>query len=110
MYLRQYLADTAFIASVEGQMPQDLRKPMLRDGRITVCANDLLLYINKAAQQNLSVRAVAAMLSAIGASMVRVRGTKIKEQSRWNLPLDEFDPADYSMPEPEPVPEVLQHG
>lgn len=101
MYLRQYLADTAFIPSIEDQMPQDLRKPMVRDGRITVCASDLLLYINKTAQQNLSVKAVAALLSAIGATTVRVRGKKIKEQSRWELPLSEFDPADYSAPEPE---------
>jgi len=108
MYLRQYLADTVFIPSIEGQMPQDLRKPMVRDGRITVCASDLLLHINKTAQQNLSVKTVAAMLSAIGATTVRVRGKKIREQSRWELPLNEFDPADYTVPEPEV--EVIQHG
>lgn len=108
MYLRQYLADTAFIPSIEGQMPQDLRKPMVRDGRITVCASDLLLHINKTSQQNLSVKAVAAMLSAIGATTVRVRGKKIREQSRWELPLNEFDPADYTVPESEA--EVIQHG
>jgi hypothetical protein len=41
------------------------------------------------------------MLSAIGATTVRVRGRKIKEQSRWELPLTEFDPADYTIPESE---------
>lgn len=108
MHLSHYLADTTFIPSIEGRMPQDLRKPMVRDGRITVCASDLLLYINKTAQQNLSVKAVAALLSAIGATTVRMRGKKIKEQSRWELPLSEFDPADYSVPEPEA--EERQHG
>jgi len=108
MHLRQYLADTAFIPSIEGQMPQDLRKPMVHHGRITVCASDLRLHINKTAQENLSVIAVAAMLSTIEAKMVRVRGKKIKEQGRWELPLNEFDPADYTVPEPED--EAVQHG
>jgi len=99
MYLGQYLAETAFIPSIEGQLAQDLRKPMVRDGLITVCASDLQMYINRTAQQNLTVREVAAMLSAIGAKTIRVRGSKIKEQGRWELPLTEFDPADYTVPE-----------
>lgn len=108
MYLRQYLADTTFIQSIEGQMRQDLRQPMVRNERVTVCASDLMLYINKTTQQNLSAKAVAGMLSAIGATTIRVRGNKIKEQSRWELPLDEFDPADYSAPDPEEV--VTENG
>ena len=80
MYLGQYLVETAFIPSVEGQLAQDLRKPMVRDGLITVCASDLQMYINRTAQQNLTVREVAAMLSAIGATTIRVRGSKIKEE------------------------------
>jgi hypothetical protein len=108
MYLRHYLGETAFIPSIEGQMAQDLRRPMVRDGRITVCARNMQMYINKTTQQNLPVRAVAAMLSAIGAITVRVRGKKIKEQSRWELTQSEFDPADYGVPEPEGP--VDQHG
>ena len=106
MYLGQYLAETAFIPSIEGQLAQDLRKPMVSDGRITVCASDLQMYINRTAQQNLAVREVAAMLSAIGATTIRVRGSKIKEQGRWELPLTEFDPADYTVAETEEA----QHG
>jgi hypothetical protein len=101
MYLGQYLAETAFIPSIEGQLAQDLRKPMVRDGLITVCASDLQMYINRTAQQNLTVREVAAMLSAIGATTIRVRGSKIKEQGRWELPLTEFEPADYAVSEAE---------
>lgn len=89
-------------------MRQDLRQPMVRNERVTVCASDLMLYINKTTQQNLSAKAVAGMLSAIGATTIRVRGNKIKEQSRWELPLDEFDPADYSAPDPEEV--VTENG
>ena len=106
MYLGQYLAETAFIPSIEGQLAQDLRKPMVRDGRITVCASDLQMYINRTAQQNLTVREVAAMLSAIDATTIRVCGSKIKEQGRWELPLTEFDPADYTVAETEEA----QHG
>lgn len=95
LYIGQYLSETPFISSIEGQSPLDLRKPMEREDRITICASDLQMFINKTTQQNLPVRYVAAMLSAIGAKTIRVRGKKIREQSRWELPLDEFDPADY---------------
>jgi hypothetical protein len=95
MYVHQYLVETTFIPSIDGQGAQELRRPMVRDGRITICASDLQMHINKTTQQTLTTRAVAAMLSAIGAVTIRVRGTKIKEQSRWVLPLNEFDPSDY---------------
>jgi hypothetical protein len=101
LYLDQYLSDVTFISSIEGQIGQNLRKPMIRERRITVCAIDFQMHVNKTTLQSLSLRAVAAMLSAIGAKTVRVRGKKIREQSRWVLPLDEFDPADYPVPEPE---------
>jgi hypothetical protein len=103
MHLRHYLAEITFIPSLEGQPAQDLRKAMILNGRITVCANDFVMFINKTTQQNLSVKAGAAMLSAIGASTVRVRSRKIKEQSRWELPLTEFDPADYTRESEGPV-------
>jgi hypothetical protein len=72
---------------------------MVLDDQIAVCASDFQLYLNKARSQPVSNPAVVAMLSAAGAKVKRVRG-KFKEQSRWMLPLDEFDPVDYasSMP------------
>jgi len=94
--IRQYVAETAFIPSIAGQLPQDLRKPMVCNDQIAVCASDLQLHINKTGVQSISVQAVVAMLSAAGAKVERVRGRNFKEQSRWILPLDEFDPADYA--------------
>ena len=99
MYIGQYLLETMFVPSVEEQVGQNLRGPMVRDGRITLCASDLQMFINKTTLQNLTVRAVASMLSAIGAKTVRVRWNKTREQSRWELPLSEFDPRDYLTPE-----------
>ena len=95
MYLQHYLSETGFIPSVEDQRIQDQRRPMVIDGKITVCAGDLQVYVNKTTFQALSVKAVAGMLSALGAKSMRHRGAKFKEQSRWVLP-EEFDPADYS--------------
>jgi hypothetical protein len=92
--IRQYLADATFIPAIAGQSPQDLRKPMVCNSQITVCASDIQLYLNKTGAQGISVRVVVGMLSALGAKHERVRGN-FKEQSRWMLPLDEFDPADY---------------
>jgi hypothetical protein len=54
---------------------------MLIDGHIAVNSLDLQLYVNKTFAQNLSVKAVASMLSAIGARSIRVRGPKIREQA-----------------------------
>ena len=95
MYLQHYLAETNFIPAIEGQRLQEQRKPLVRDGEITVCASDVQVYVNKTTFQNLSVKAVAGMLSAIGAQSIRVRGPKFKDQSRWVLPINEFDPAEY---------------
>jgi hypothetical protein len=71
------------------------------DGQIAVNSVDLQLYVNKTFAQNLSVKAVASMLSAIGAQSIRVRGPKIREQGRWLLPLDQFDPGDFSQQAPQ---------
>jgi hypothetical protein len=99
MHIRQYLAEMTFIPSIEGQLVQNIRKPLIRDDRVTLCSSDLQMFINKTTLQNLTVRAVASMLSAIGAKTVRVRWNKTREQSRWELPLSEFDPRDYLTPE-----------
>lgn len=67
-------------------------------GRITISAADLTAFISKSAAEKLSVKAVALRLSAMGAKSIRVRGNKsnkFKEQSRWELPVEDFDPADY---------------
>ncbi|MGA8025867.1 MAG: hypothetical protein WB992_01895 [Bryobacteraceae bacterium] len=99
MHIGHYLDEVTFIPSLESQVGQNRRKPMVCEGRITVCASDLQLHINKTTLQSLSVRAVAAMLSAIGAKTIRIRVKKVKEQGRWELPLAEFDPGDYPVPE-----------
>jgi hypothetical protein len=53
------------------------------DGSITICASDLQNYVNRTTFQSLSVKAIAGMLSALGAKSVRARGVKFKDQSRW---------------------------
>ncbi len=98
MYLEQYLTDVAFIPAIEGQPSNAVRRPMLIDGRIAVNSADFQLFINKTFLQNVSVKAVASMLAAIGATNIRVRTAKNREQGRWLLPTDEFHPADYAIP------------
>jgi hypothetical protein len=102
VYLGHYLTETAFIPSIEGQASHAIRRPMMIDGQIAVNSVDLQLYVNKTFAQNLSVKAVASMLSAIGAQSIRVRGPKIREQGRWLLPLDQFDPGDFTQQAPQP--------
>ena len=68
---------------------------MVDKGRIVVSATDLQTYINRTTMQNHSVRYVAAMIAALGGEGVRIRGNSFKEQSRWALPVAEFDPGDY---------------
>ncbi len=95
MYVAQYLAETGFIETVEKQMVQNQRKPMVIDGCIAICASDLQIYIGRTMFQTLTVKAVGSMLKALGGKHIRVRGSKHKEQSRWSLPINEFDPEDY---------------
>jgi hypothetical protein len=96
MYVTHYLAETGFIDTLEGQQVQNLRRPIVLGGKVAICASDLQMYVNKTMLQILSVKAVASMLGALGGKSIRVRGQKFKEQSRWVLPLDQFDPAEYS--------------
>jgi hypothetical protein len=95
MYISQYLSETGFIDIVEEQMVQNQRRPMVIEGRIAICASDLQIYIGKTTFQTLTVKAVASMLKVLGGKHIRVRGSKHKEQSRWSLPIEEFDPVDY---------------
>lgn len=97
-YVAQYLAETGFIESIDSQTVQNQRKPMVLEGRVAVNASDLQIYVNRTTFQNLSVKAVASMLAAMGGRQVRVRGVKFKEQSRWMLPVEEFDPVEYAQP------------
>ena len=97
-YVAQYLAETGFIESIDSQTVQNQRKPMVLEGKVAVNASDLQIYVNRTTFQNLSVKAVASMLAAMGGRQVRVRGAKFKEQSRWMLPVEEFDPVEYAQP------------
>jgi hypothetical protein len=94
-HLLDYLAETDFIPSIEGQRVQDQRRPMIADGRITVSSSDFLAYLNKTKALNLTVKAAASMLGAIGAKKTdKFRNTRLNRQSRWALPSSEFDPAE----------------
>jgi hypothetical protein len=99
MYIAQYLSEMAFIPCIEGQSAQNARMPMIYEGQIAICASSLQMHVNKTTLQNLSVIAIVGMLSSLGAKSTRVRGSNFKEQSRWLIPLNEFDPADYSTSE-----------
>jgi hypothetical protein len=94
-YVASYLAETGFIESIEGQKVRDQRKPIILSGKVAINASDLQTYVNKTTFQNLSVKAIASMLGAMGGKQIRVRGQKFREQSRWLLPVEKFDPAEY---------------
>lgn len=91
VHLLDYLTETDFIPSVEGQRVQDQRRPLIIDGCIAVSSSDFQSYLNKTKGLNLSVKAAASMLGALGAKKRRLPGTKFNRQSRWALPA-EFDP------------------
>jgi hypothetical protein len=95
LYLDHYLSESSFIDSIEDQPVQSLRKPTVYDGHIAICTSDLQPHINKVFGHNLSLKAVASMLAAIGATNIRIRGSKFRDQSRWLLPQHEFPPSRY---------------
>ena len=91
VHLLDYLTETDFIPSVEGQRVQDQRKPLIIDRCIAISSSDFQSYLNKTKALNLSVRAAASMLGALGAKKRRLPGGKFNRQSRWALPA-EFNP------------------
>jgi hypothetical protein len=91
----KYLSENPYIPTLEGTTAHDKLKPVVHQDKITVSATDLQIYINISTGQNYSVKAAAAMLAALGAQAVRVRGHGFREQSRWALPVSEFNPNDY---------------
>ncbi|MDX2151415.1 MAG: DNA-primase RepB domain-containing protein [Bryobacteraceae bacterium] len=96
IHLESYLSETPFIDSIEEQPIQTRRKPTIIDGKIAICSSDLQSHINKTNNENHSVKAVASMLAALGASSTRVRGARLRDQSRWLLPVAEFAPDDFA--------------
>lgn len=96
MYLTRYLTETAFIPSIETQPIQSIRKPTVIDGHVAISASDLQMHVNKAFFLSLTVKALAQMLTVLGARSVRIRGARLRDQSRWLLPKDVFDPADFT--------------
>jgi len=98
--LGHYLTETALIPCIEGQPSHAIRRPMIIGEQIAVNSVDLQQYLNKTFGQNLSVKAIASMLSAIGAQSIRVRGANIREQGRWLLPVDQFNPTEFTAQPP----------
>lgn len=92
-HLLDYLRETDFIPSIEGQRVQEQRRPMIVGGHITVCSSDFAAYLNKTKAMNLSPKAAASMLGALGAKKTdKFRNTRLNRQSRWALPMPAFDP------------------
>jgi hypothetical protein len=90
----RYLECNHFIEDVASAHPQYRGRPIVKWGRIAINTTDFHGWINRTTFQNMSVKALASMLSAMGAEQKRVTG-KHREQSRWLLPLEHFNPADY---------------
>jgi hypothetical protein len=93
--LERYLVNTGLITSIEGQNVAEQRQPLLYKDRIAVSAIDFGDYLESRKIASRSLQAIANDLHAIGAIQARVRGPKHKDQNRWLLPLEDFDPADY---------------
>jgi hypothetical protein len=94
LYVERYLAETPFI-DAEGDHPYQTRsKPTVYEGQVAICSHDLQQHINKAWGENRAIKEVTAMLSALGASSTRLKRTRLRDQSRWLLPSNEFAPGD----------------
>jgi hypothetical protein len=92
IYVEGYLSETPFIDAEEELSYQTKFKPTVYEGQIAVCSIDLQQHINKARGENRAIKEVTAMLSALGASSVRPKRTRLRDQSRWLLPASTFPP------------------
>jgi hypothetical protein len=84
-----YLTETEFIGSIEGQSIQDQKRPLLYEGQILVASSDFAAYLEKTKNRKTTPRAAASMLVALGARRGRARSTG--RQARWALPLPDGD-------------------
>jgi len=92
LYVERYLAETPFIDAEEEHPYQARSKPAVYEGQVAICSHDLQQHINKAWGENRAIKEVTAMLSALGASSTRLKRTRLRDQSRWLLPSNEFAP------------------
>ena len=92
IYVEGYLSETPFIDAEEELSYQTKFKPTVYEGQIAICSIDLQQHINKARGENRAIKEVTAMLSALGASSVRPKRTRLRDQSRWLLPASTFPP------------------
>ena len=95
MYVESYLSETPLIDAEAQQSYQTKYKPAVYEGQIAIRAHDLQQHINKAWGENRAIKEVTAMLSALGASSLRLKRTRLRDQSRWLLPSSEFAPDSY---------------
>ncbi len=98
----RYLEDNGFIDDIAAAAPMYRGKPIVKDGRVAINTTDFHGWINRTTLQVLSVKAIAGQLSAIGAVQKRVAGKGFREQSRWLLPIEHFNPADFGKAEAPP--------
>ncbi|MBL8227239.1 MAG: hypothetical protein JNL98_02125 [Bryobacterales bacterium] len=92
MYVERYLSETPFIDAEEDHPYQTRFKPTVYEGQVAICSHDLQQHINKAWGENRAIKEVTAMLSALGASSTRLKRTRLRDQSRWLMPSNEFAP------------------
>jgi hypothetical protein len=100
--ISKYLSDNPPVAGLERLTGPNVYSPLIDDGRIVISSTDLQIYITRTAMQNISVKRVAAMISSIGGDSVRIRRNSFREQSRWALPVAEWNPKDYTTGVAEP--------
>jgi hypothetical protein len=92
LFVERYRAETDFINPEEEQPYQSRSLPFVYEGQIAISSQDLLQHINKTWAQNRVIKEVVSMLSVLGASSTRLKRAKLRDQSRWMLPIDSFPP------------------
>jgi hypothetical protein len=95
IHLRRYLSEVGFIESLDNLPLHAQRRPTVLEGKIAVSAADFQMYVAKTTGQNITVKAITSRLAAVGAESVRPRSGSFRDQSRWALPLVDFQPENY---------------
>ena len=95
--IHNYLSTVGIIPNIESQLISDQYKPVVFEGCIAIHPEDWHSYLamQKTAARIRTPRQLSSDLSAFDAVPVRIRSSKHRDQSRWALPLNEFDPKDY---------------
>lgn len=99
LLIERYLAENEPLAHEDVMQPHLARKPVVIEGQVTICGDDLRAHILRTGSEAIPPAQMASMLIALGACSKRFKCGSLRDQSRWVLPAELFAPETFQQHE-----------